>query len=128
VHRCWRLVAKRTLGKSLIVVQPPGFGEESLASARPVNKWVLRPSSRKRLLKRSLQAFWNGLPGSMNCNRRCRYCNDPAKYGGGDPFVAREVGVGAGRELELAHGGANELLAGVVPDLTISSHDCLERI
>ena len=58
MHRCWRLVAKRTLGKSLIVVQPPGFDEESLASAKPLNQWVLRPSSRTRLLKRSLQVFW----------------------------------------------------------------------
>ena len=40
----------------------------SWASAKLVNQWALRHSSRKRLLKLSMKAFWIGLPGSMNCS------------------------------------------------------------
>jgi hypothetical protein len=35
------------------------------ASARLPNQCSFRHSSRKRLLKLSMKAFWTGLPGSM---------------------------------------------------------------
>jgi hypothetical protein len=57
---------------------------------------------------------------------------------GGDVYIARQGGTGAGEledtvvgeggEPELAHGGAHELLAGVAPDISISSHEYSERM